>query len=110
MLRGKKGVDPAVADAAKGSAKDVHAIVQLNRLPKSGAGDLTRLAGIDLKPVAYLGAVNGLSTTYVASVDSSVKSASPTWNQLVHSLVKLRPADKVDPHFSRGDSLVHFWT
>ena len=88
VLRGKQGVDPVVADAAKGSTKGVHAIVQLNSLPR--AGDLAELAAAGIRPLAYLNAQDGIGTAYLATLKPNFKSSS-----LVRAVSPLTTADKI---------------
>jgi uncharacterized repeat protein (TIGR01451 family) len=108
LLRGNRGVDPAVADAAKGSAKGVHAIVQLNSLPR--AGDLAELAAAGIKPLAYLNAQDGIGTAYLATIKPNFKSSS-----LVRAVSPLTTADKIAVGLAAKigtgsvDTTVMFW-
>ena len=85
-------------------------IVQLERLPKAGRRDIASLGLIGIRPVGYLSGVSGRSTAYVAAVRPSVNTRSATWQNLVRSMVPLRPRDKVDARFRRGDALVQFFS
>jgi uncharacterized repeat protein (TIGR01451 family) len=88
LLRGKRGVDPRVAKAAKRSEKGVHAIVQLNALPR--AGDLGRLSAAGIKPLAYLNAKGGIGTAYLAKLKPGFKTTG-----LVRAVSPLVTADKI---------------
>lgn len=109
MVRGARGVDAAVLNAARGSSKSIHGIVQLNALPR--AGDLAALAAAGITPLAYLNSPAGIGTAYLASLKPSFGN-SP----LVRSVAPLTTVDKIEVGLAAAlggaavETTVLFWS
>ncbi|HWH27943.1 MAG TPA: S8 family serine peptidase [Mycobacteriales bacterium] len=105
------GIDPAVLAAARGAGQGRHAVVQLHRLPR--AGELDQLAGLGVRPLAYLNGTDGIGTAYLARISPDVASGDAL-RPLVRALQPLVASDKIDPDLGRRgavrDVLVSFFS
>ena len=108
-----RGVDARVTAAAKASTKGVHAIVQLNALPRKG--DLATIGALGVTPVAYLNSTGGTGTAYIAKLKPGFASGDARFGRLVRAVTPLSAADKIDfkVALAKGadsyPALVQFW-
>ncbi|MGH2846680.1 MAG: hypothetical protein ACRDL0_11795, partial [Thermoleophilaceae bacterium] len=89
------GIDPDLVKEIRGSKEPVHAIVQLESLPRTGGQDLETLRGLGIRPLSYLNGVEGIGTAYLASVSPELAVDDPSFGELVRGLQRLLPADRV---------------
>lgn len=88
------GVDQATVARARASARGVHAVVQLHRLP--APGDLGTLRQLGVDPLAYLNAGKRPGSAYLATLGPSVADGDPRFASLVRAVHPMIPADRVD--------------
>jgi uncharacterized repeat protein (TIGR01451 family) len=89
-----QGVDRAVIARARAAGRPVHAIVQLRSLP--APSDVSALASLGVRPLAYLNAVGGPGTAYLASIAPDVADRSARFNALIRGVHALLAIDKID--------------
>jgi len=89
-----RGVDGPTVARARASARGVHAVVQLHRLP--APGDLDTLRALGVTPLSYLNASKRPGSAYLAALGPSVADGDPRFAALVRAVHPIIPADRVD--------------
>lgn len=104
-------IDHDFLDEVRASERSAtHALVQLKSLPRRfrrelvdgvledvPAGDIETLDRLGVKLLEYLNGVEGIGTTYVASIARDVDSLAPGFAERVRAVVRLEAEDKVEP-------------
>ena len=89
------GIDSAVIDRARAADAPIHAIVQLEDLPRPR--DVATLEELGVTLHRYLNAVDGPGTAYLAALAPDLASDDARFGELVRGVQELLPEDKVDP-------------
>jgi uncharacterized repeat protein (TIGR01451 family) len=98
----KASVDTKLLDEVRAGKQPRRAIVQLAKMPRAQADDLATLRSLGVNVLGHLGGVNGLSTAYLATISPDVRSGEKAFGDLVRSVVRLQPSDKLAATLPKG--------
>jgi subtilisin family serine protease len=89
-------IDSALLEEIQSSANPrTHGIVQLERLPRMGLGDLAMLEEMGIMLMDYLNGISNPGTAYIASIAREIAEDNPHFDELVRCFERILPEDKI---------------